>query len=87
MPAVAKKASRPMAIEPTAKIVVNKSVELPEFRKGTAVAKRVNAVLSSNGKPVETAIKKGARASTVRFLAKAKVIVLKIAPKAKSSKK
>lgn len=78
---VAKKAAKAaktviIALDPSAKIVVNKSIEAPAFREGTAVAKRVSAVLASNGKPVEFAIKKGARPSTVRFLAKAKVIRL-----------
>lgn len=66
----------PAALDKGAKIVVNKSVDVPEFREGTAVAKRVGAVLASGGKTVEAALKKGARTSTVRYLAKAKVIRL-----------
>jgi hypothetical protein len=65
-----------MPVDHAAKIVVRKDAEVPEFREGTAVYKRVRAVLASNGKPVETALKRGARTSTVRFLAKAKVITL-----------
>jgi hypothetical protein len=59
-----------------AKIVVSKTVEKPEFREGTAVARRVAAVLASNGKPVEAALKRGARTSTVRYLEKSNVIRL-----------
>jgi len=64
--------ARPIDI--TAKISVIKA-ENP-FREGTAVHKRASAVLSAKGKPVEYALKHGARKSTVRYLAKAKVIRL-----------
>lgn len=74
---MANTARKIMPVEPTDRIVVNKKAELPPFRDGTGVAKRVNAVIACNGKPVESALKRGARTSTVRFLAKAKVITLK----------
>lgn len=76
---MASTAKKIVQIDHAAKIVVRKTAEVPEFREGTAVAKRVQAVLSSNGKPVEAALKKGARTSTVRYLAKAKVIDLRSA--------
>lgn len=57
------------------KIVVPKGAENP-FREGTATYKRVAAVLRANGKVVELAVKHGARLSTVRYLARAKVIKL-----------
>ena len=83
MAKTAKKTSVVAALDPTAKIVVNKSVAVPEFRDGSAVQKRVNAVLAARGKTVELALKRGARTSTVRYLAKAKVIKLVAAAKAK----
>lgn len=61
-------------LDPATRIVVIRTAKVPEFREGTAVAKRVHAVLG-NG-TVALAIKKGARPSTVRYLAKAKVIRL-----------
>ncbi len=64
------------SLDTSARIVVNKSVEVPAFREGTAVAKRVAAVLGAGGKTVDLALKHGARTSTVRYLAKAKVIRL-----------
>ena len=70
----AKKTKLPARLDPATRIVVNRGAEVPEFREGTAVAKRVHAVLG-NG-TVALALKKGARPSTVRFLAKAKVIRL-----------
>lgn len=60
----------------TTKIVVPKGTENP-FREGTAVHKRGSAVLRANGKPVEVAVRHGARVSTVRYLARAKVIQLR----------
>jgi hypothetical protein len=76
----AKKTAAPksatVALDPATKIVVNKSVDAPEFREGSAVAKRVAAVMGAGGKTVELALKRGARTSTVRYLAKAKVIRL-----------
>ena len=68
------KTAAPARLDPATRIVVNREAAVPEFREGTAVAKRVAAVLG-NG-TVALAIKKGARPSTVRFLAKAKVIRL-----------
>jgi hypothetical protein len=63
-------AAKPIAEE--AKItVINK--ENP-FREGTGVYKRAQAVLTS--KKVADAIKKGARISTVRYLAKNRFIKL-----------
>lgn len=44
------------------------------FREGSEVFKRVNAVLSCNGKSVGAAVKKGARTSTVRWARKNKVV-------------
>ena len=62
--------SKPVALE--AKIVVLKA-ENP-FREGTKVYKRVQAVLLSKGKPVEVALKKGARRSTMNWLRDHKII-------------
>jgi hypothetical protein len=59
----------------TTKIVVPKDAENP-FREGTATHKRVQAVLKANGKVVDLAVRAGARLSTVRYLARAKVIKL-----------
>jgi hypothetical protein len=71
--AAKKKVSRPkvIAIEPTSKIVPLKGAENP-FREGSAVAKRVNAVLSA--RRVDVALKKGARKSTIRACLRAKLI-------------
>ncbi len=63
-------------IDLAARIAVAAKAENP-FREGTAVHKRVQAVLSAKGKPVEYALKHGAKRSTVRYLAKAKVISLR----------
>lgn len=46
------------------------------FREGTAVHKRVQAVFASKGQTVETAIKKGARRSTVRWLREHKLVTV-----------
>lgn len=69
----AKKTAAPkrIAIEPTAKIVPIKGAENP-YREGSAVAKRVNAVLTT--RRVDAALKKGARTSTVRACLRAKLI-------------
>ena len=60
------------AISPESKIVVLKA-ENP-FREGTAVYKRVQAVLLSKGKTVEHVLKKGAKRSTVRYLRDHKIV-------------
>lgn len=62
--------SRPKPLAEEAKIVVVKK-ENP-FREGSEVFKRAQAVLAS--KDVATALKKGARISTVRYLAKHRFI-------------
>lgn len=72
----AKKAATAASIDLGARItLVDPKTENP-FRVGTAVYKRVNAVLAAKGQPVEVALKKGARRSTVNYLAKQKVIRL-----------
>lgn len=58
--------TKPVEVKPDAKIVVL-AKENP-YREDTAVHKRAQAVLLSGGKTVETALKKGARTSTVRAL-------------------
>ena len=64
------KKTMPKPIDETAKIVVlNK--ENP-FREGSNVHKRAHAVLTS--KKVADALKKGARISTVRYLARNRFI-------------
>lgn len=57
------------------KITTTRGAENP-FRKGSARAKRASVVLRANGKPVAEAIRRGARLSTVAYLAKARVIRL-----------
>ena len=61
------------AIPDDAKIIVVAGAENP-FREGTAVYKRVQAVLLSKGKTVEFALKKGARKSTVKYLRDHKIV-------------
>jgi hypothetical protein len=62
--------ARPVALD--AKIVVLKA-ENP-FREGTAVHKRVQAVLACKGKTVEDAVRRGARRSTVRWCRDHKIV-------------
>lgn len=59
------KRAAPVPLE--AKIFVPKGAENP-FRAGTAVYKRVDAVLKAKGKTVEFAVEHGARRGTVRYL-------------------
>lgn len=68
-------------LDKTAKIVVLKRENT--MREGTEVHKRVGAVLRANGKPIETALRFGARTSTVRYLIKAQVIRITAAKSAK----
>lgn len=66
-----------ITLEPSMKIVVlpaKKNTVL--LRDGSAAHKRVQKVLSSGGKTVEFARKSGVPASTLRYLARAKVIRL-----------
>lgn len=67
------KRAAPIPLE--AKIFVPKGAENP-FREGTAVYKRVQAVLSSKGKTVEFAVGHGARRGTVRYLRDHKIVKL-----------
>jgi len=69
---------KPVTVVPEAKIVVVRK-ENP-FRNSTAVHKRAQAVLLSGGKTVETALKKGARTSTVRALVREGLVRL-VTPK------
>lgn len=64
-----------MTVNKEMKITVTRGAENP-FRAGTAVHRRASAVLRAHGKPVTEALRRGARTSTVAFLAKAKVIRL-----------
>lgn len=61
------------AIPDDAKISVVAKAENP-FTPGSAVYKRVQAVLASNGKTVADALKKGARKSTVKYLRDHKIV-------------
>ena len=61
-------------IDTTAKIVV--LVKDNPFREGTAVHARVGAVLRANGRPVSSALARGARTSTVRHLVAEKLVRL-----------
>ena len=56
----------------TAKIVVLSAIN--PCRSGTAVHRRVSAVLRSNGKTVRDALRAGARTSTVRWAARQKLV-------------
>jgi len=69
------KRATPVALD--AKIIVNKAKAqsaIDQLREGSGHLKRVKAVLASNGKTVEDAVKKGARRSTVRHLAEGQII-------------
>jgi len=67
-------------LDRAAKIIV--LVRDNPFREGTAVHGRVGAVLRANGRTVETALRGGARTSTVRHLVGEKMVRLETPKKA-----